>query len=119
MPRSERLLKLLQLLRRQRFAIPAEQLAEMLAVSVRTVYRDIDALRARFGRSPSAILTKSVWWRHGASCVVHFVISAPTALPNSSSAMKKPPTLPPICWHAGTHKPVSRRKTSKPQHNDA
>ena len=50
MPRSERLLKLLQLLRRQRFAIPAEQLAEMLAVSVRTVYRDIDALRAQGAR---------------------------------------------------------------------
>lgn len=50
MTRTERLLKLLQLLRRQRFAISAEQLAEMLGVSVRTVYRDIDALRTQGAR---------------------------------------------------------------------
>ena len=50
MTRTERLLKLLQLLRRQRFAISAEQLAETLGVSVRTVYRDIDALHTQGAR---------------------------------------------------------------------
>lgn len=50
MTRTERLLKLLQLLRRQRFTLSAEQLAETLGVSARTVYRDIDALRTQGAR---------------------------------------------------------------------
>ena len=47
MSRAPRLLQLLQLLRRQRRAVPASTLAEELGVSLRTVYRDIDALRAQ------------------------------------------------------------------------
>lgn len=50
MTRAERLLKLLQLLRRQRYAISAAQLAETMNISIRTVYRDIEALRAQGAR---------------------------------------------------------------------
>lgn len=50
MTRTERLLKLLQRLRRQRFAISASELSESLGVSVRTVYRDIEALRDQGAR---------------------------------------------------------------------
>lgn len=45
MTKSERLLTLLQLLRQQRQAIKAQVLAEKLAVSQRTIYRDIETLR--------------------------------------------------------------------------
>lgn len=45
MTRSERLLHLLDLLRNRRQAITAENLAEKLSISLRTVYRDLDALR--------------------------------------------------------------------------
>lgn len=44
MTRSERLLNLLQLLRSHRLPVTAETLADTLAVSVRTVYRDIGTL---------------------------------------------------------------------------
>ena len=50
MTRTERLLKLLQRLRRQRFAISASELSDSLGVSVRTVYRDIEALRDQGAR---------------------------------------------------------------------
>lgn len=45
MARSDRLLQLLQCLRALAPPIRAEQLAEELSVSLRTIYRDIDALR--------------------------------------------------------------------------
>ncbi len=44
MTKTLRLLRLMQVLRAYRHAVTAEQLAERLSVSVRTVYRDIDAL---------------------------------------------------------------------------
>ncbi|WP_406850180.1 helix-turn-helix transcriptional regulator [Chromobacterium phragmitis] len=45
MARSERLLDLLQLLRRYRLPVTAQTLADELGVSVRTVYRDIASLQ--------------------------------------------------------------------------
>ena len=47
MSRADRLLRLVQLLRRHRRPVSAAALAEELAVSVRSVYRDIDTLRAQ------------------------------------------------------------------------
>jgi len=47
MSRSERLLKLLQVLRRHRRPVSAEKLAAETMVSVRTLYRDITSLRAQ------------------------------------------------------------------------
>ena len=46
MSRSERLLDLIQALRRRRRPVPAARLAEELGVSLRTVYRDIATLAA-------------------------------------------------------------------------
>ena len=45
--RADRLLALLDLLRRHRAAAPGARLAEELGVSLRTLYRDIETLRAR------------------------------------------------------------------------
>ncbi|KYF77158.1 DNA-binding protein [Sorangium cellulosum] len=45
MSRANRLLRLVQLLRRHRRPVSAASLADELGVSVRSVYRDIDALR--------------------------------------------------------------------------
>src|SRR5690242_14816499 len=45
--RSERLLALIQALRRHRRPVTAQQLAAELSVSVRTIYRDIGALAAQ------------------------------------------------------------------------
>lgn len=45
MTKSERLLTLLQLLRKYRKPVQAQVLAEKLSVSQRTIYRDIDTLR--------------------------------------------------------------------------
>ena len=45
--RSERLLTLIQALRRHRRPVTAQQLATELSVSVRTIYRDIEALVAQ------------------------------------------------------------------------
>ena len=47
MTRSERLLALLQLLRAHRYPISAQILADKLAISKRTLYRDIASLRAQ------------------------------------------------------------------------
>lgn len=47
MSRAQRLLELLQLLRQHRRAVAGEVLAERLGVSLRTLYRDIDTLRAQ------------------------------------------------------------------------
>ena len=47
MSRSERLLAILQILRRHRRPVPALRIAQETEVSVRTLYRDIDALRAQ------------------------------------------------------------------------
>lgn len=47
MSRAERLLELLQLLREHRFAVTAEVLAQSLNISTRTLYRDINSLRAQ------------------------------------------------------------------------
>ena len=46
MRRTERLFAIAELMRGRRTGITAEQLAERFAVTVRTIYRDIDALRA-------------------------------------------------------------------------
>ncbi len=45
MTRTERLLELIQILRRNKFATSGEELAEELGVSLRTVYRDIATLK--------------------------------------------------------------------------
>ena len=47
MARSERLLELIQVLRRHRRPVSGAVLAEELGVSLRTVYRDIDTLKAQ------------------------------------------------------------------------
>ena len=47
MSRSERLLKLLQALRRHRRPVSAQTLANEMTVSVRTLYRDISSLKAQ------------------------------------------------------------------------
>ncbi len=47
MSRSERLLALLQNLRRRKYAVSGRVLADELAVSLRTLYRDIAALQAQ------------------------------------------------------------------------
>ncbi len=47
MSRASRLLTLVQLLRRHRHPVTAAALASELGVSVRSVYRDVDALRAQ------------------------------------------------------------------------
>ena len=46
MSRSIRLLNLLQLLREYRYLVTAQVLAECLQISQRSVYRDIETLRA-------------------------------------------------------------------------
>jgi predicted DNA-binding transcriptional regulator YafY len=46
-PRADRLLRLVQLLRRRRAPVTAATLAEELGISVRSVYRDIDTLRGQ------------------------------------------------------------------------
>lgn len=45
--RSERLLAVLQILRRHRHPVAAQRIADETGTSLRTVYRDIDALRAQ------------------------------------------------------------------------
>lgn len=47
MSRSERLLSLLESLRRRRYAVSGRVLADELGVSLRTIYRDIAALQAQ------------------------------------------------------------------------
>ena len=47
MSRTDRLLRLMQSLRRHRRPVTAARLAEELGVSIRSIYRDIDALRER------------------------------------------------------------------------
>lgn len=47
MPRAQRLLDLIQLLRRHRRAVAGTVLADELGISLRTLYRDIEALRAQ------------------------------------------------------------------------
>jgi predicted DNA-binding transcriptional regulator YafY len=47
MPRADRLLRLVQLLRRYRAPVSAAVLAQELEVSVRSIYRDVDTLRAQ------------------------------------------------------------------------
>jgi len=47
MSRAARLLNLLQILRRHRYPVTGDSLAQELDVSLRTLYRDIDALRAQ------------------------------------------------------------------------
>ena len=45
--KTERLFKLLQLLRSHRYPVPGKQLAETLDISLRTLYRDIADLQAQ------------------------------------------------------------------------
>lgn len=47
MTRTERLLKLLQILRNYRYPVSGQRLAERLGVSIRTLYRDIATLQAQ------------------------------------------------------------------------
>jgi predicted DNA-binding transcriptional regulator YafY len=47
MPRAQRLLDLIQLLRRHRQAVAGAKLAEELGMSLRTLYRDIESLKAQ------------------------------------------------------------------------
>ncbi|ESQ80227.1 YafY family protein [Asticcacaulis sp. YBE204] len=47
MSRAARLLDLLQILRRHRYPVTGEALAQELDISLRTLYRDIDALRGQ------------------------------------------------------------------------
>ena len=47
MSRAERLLDLIQVLRRHRHPVKGAVLAEATGVSLRTLYRDIDALKAQ------------------------------------------------------------------------
>lgn len=47
MSRAERLLQLLEILRRKRGVVTASELATATRVSVRTLYRDIEALRVQ------------------------------------------------------------------------
>ncbi|MDG9671646.1 HTH domain-containing protein [Hahella sp. CR1] len=46
MSRAERLLELMQTLRRYRYPVSGKQLASELDVSIRTLYRDIASLQA-------------------------------------------------------------------------
>jgi predicted DNA-binding transcriptional regulator YafY len=47
MSRAQRLLSLIQILRRHRFAVSGASLADELGISLRTLYRDIDTLNAQ------------------------------------------------------------------------
>lgn len=47
MSRAQRLLNLIQVLRQHRYAVSGQQLAEVLGVSLRTIYRDIATLQAQ------------------------------------------------------------------------
>ena len=47
MSRAERLLQLMQVLRRHRFPVSGASLASELGISLRTLYRDIDSLQAQ------------------------------------------------------------------------
>lgn len=47
MSRAQRLLELIQILRRHRYAVSGESLADELSISLRTLYRDIATLQAQ------------------------------------------------------------------------
>src|SRR5580698_3000252 len=47
MSRAQRLLDLIQILRRHRFPVAGTALADELGISLRTLYRDIDTLKAQ------------------------------------------------------------------------
>src|ERR1700719_3739620 len=47
MSRAQRLLDLIQILRRHRFPVAGTSLADELSISLRTLYRDIDTLKAQ------------------------------------------------------------------------
>src|SRR5947209_13781975 len=47
MPRADRLLELIDILRRHRGPVTGARLAEELGVSLRSLYRDVEALRGR------------------------------------------------------------------------
>ena len=54
MSRTERLLDLLQVLRRHRYPVTGAALAEELGVSIRTLYRDIATLQSQGARIDGA-----------------------------------------------------------------
>lgn len=47
MSRAQRLLDLIQILRRHRFPVAGSVLADELGISLRTLYRDIETLKAQ------------------------------------------------------------------------
>ena len=90
MTRSERLLKLVQLLRRQRLAISAAQLADTLGISMRTVYRDIDALRAQGARIEGESGVGYVLRQDFLLPALTLTVTSVSRWPSSSSGSPKP-----------------------------
>ncbi len=69
MSRSERLLQLMQLLRRYRVPVSGKTLANELGISLRTVYRDIASLQTRLmAPTSTASLVSAISCGPGSCC---------------------------------------------------